>query len=101
MREDDWDVSFDRILHAWEGEVRENGAFSRVESLFLVEDFVSVSQGKYERRVDLGKLECWPSLTEFVVVTERKEAWKMPKGMRKGKGAGDGGERKGWRAGEE
>jgi hypothetical protein len=101
IREDTCGISFDRILHAWEGEVHEKGAFERMESLFLVEDVGLTTRGRYESMVDLGKLECWPGLTEFVVVTKRKAAWKMPKGMRTGKRTTDGSDGKGWRKDEE
>jgi hypothetical protein len=88
-------ISFDRLLHAWEGEVCENGAFGRVESLFF-EDWAWTRQGKYGTMY-LAKLDRWPLLTELVVVTGRKEAWKLPTTMMVEKGTG-GDETHKWRS---
>jgi hypothetical protein len=92
-----WEFSFDRILHAWEREARENGAFGRLESLFLAEDLNSNLYRDTEMSVDLGKLEHWPRLTEFVVATTRRDSWRMSTEMMSGRGAGAGKDGNGWR----
>jgi hypothetical protein len=49
--------------------------------------------------VNLESMEHWPMLAELVVVTARKEAWRMPMATMMGRWADD--EEMGWRGDEE